>query len=146
MKKAKEFTIQELKMKRTFTLLDAYEQENNSIAEAIASDWAESSQKKGQLNEMSHIVRSVSATYSAHYDHQEKMWLCYGTFTSWVNKQKMADPVSTRPDLVFFSDHGEIGVNANVTKTVIATDESTLVNKEHLLPTVSYSTIVRYHN
>ncbi|KAI9351658.1 hypothetical protein BD770DRAFT_412844 [Pilaira anomala] len=28
----------------------------------------------------------------------------------------------------------------------IATDEFTLVNKEHLLPTVSYSMIVRYHN
>jgi hypothetical protein len=30
-------------------------------------------------------------------------------FTSWVNKQKMPDSVSTRPDLVFCTDFGEIG-------------------------------------
>jgi hypothetical protein len=46
LKKAKEVTIQSIKGKRTFALLESYEKDSNSIAASITGQQAEGSTKK----------------------------------------------------------------------------------------------------
>ncbi|KAG1325423.1 hypothetical protein G6F62_008559 [Rhizopus arrhizus] len=61
-----------------------------------------------QSGEIDFIARSVSCLFGSLWSPHDKVIVLWD-FTTWINKQKMPDTVSSRPDMVFSTKLFEIG-------------------------------------
>ncbi|KAI7902576.1 uncharacterized protein BX663DRAFT_435120 [Cokeromyces recurvatus] len=59
-------------------------------------------------SEIDFIVKSVADLLCSLWSSHNDVTISWD-FSTWINKQKMPDSISTRPDLVFYSDFCEVG-------------------------------------